>query len=205
VRLPTGSELPPYIKQEFAPFYRDMFRTAVARESGDAVFLEYAWDTGWCDPCAADPLTEQEFRELGVFWLDEQMPETQPELWPPGWSPRPSGVADVFVTRLHVRYDGEHFPDDLVFQETGDRESFQGRFVLRHPWRGKEASCEAAKEYLRRLPERAEVEAQTLANLTGWDIEEIRQRTGYIVIDVKLDDQGSQSTQEQPWWRRLWD
>ena len=46
--------------------------------------------------------------------------------------------------RLHLRYDGQHFPEDLVFQETGDRSNFQGRYVLRHPWTGK-ADCPAGK------------------------------------------------------------
>ncbi len=35
-----------------------------------AVFEEYAWDMGWCDPCAAEPLTAEELKGLGVFWLD---------------------------------------------------------------------------------------------------------------------------------------
>ena len=47
------------------------------------------------------------------------------------------------MTRLHVRYDTAHFPEDLVFQETADRSNFQGRYVLRHEWTG-EGSCEAA-------------------------------------------------------------
>ena len=50
------------------------------------------------------------------------------------------------MTRLHVRYDAAHFPEDLVFQETADRTNFQGRYVLRHEWKG-EASCEAARQY----------------------------------------------------------
>ena len=57
VRLPSDVDLPVHVKDEFAAFYRDMFRTQVERERGEAVFLEYAWDMGWCDPCAADPLT----------------------------------------------------------------------------------------------------------------------------------------------------
>ena len=28
------------------------------------------WDMGWCDPCAADPLSNDQLRKLGVFWLD---------------------------------------------------------------------------------------------------------------------------------------
>ena len=38
-----------------------------------------------------------------------------------------SGGSNVFVTRLHVRYDANSFPEDLVLQETKDRSNFQGR------------------------------------------------------------------------------
>ena len=70
VRLPTGMDIPVYVKSDFAKFYTSMFDTQVKRENMSVVFLEYAWDMGWCDPCAADPLTEDELRKLGVFWLD---------------------------------------------------------------------------------------------------------------------------------------
>ena len=43
---------------------------------------------------------------------------------------------NVFLTRLHVRYDAAHFPEDLTFQETSDRSNFQARYILRHPWTG---------------------------------------------------------------------
>ncbi len=49
VRLPTGMELPVYVKEEFPQFYRAMFSHQVEREDMRAVFLEYAWDMGWCD------------------------------------------------------------------------------------------------------------------------------------------------------------
>ncbi len=75
VRLPSGQELPVYVKEEFADFYRDMFARQVDAESRRAVFLEYAWDMAWCDPCAAEPLSRQELQELGVFWLrDDDRP-----------------------------------------------------------------------------------------------------------------------------------
>ena len=102
VRLPTGSELPPYVKEEFPQFYRAMFAEQVKRESMRAVFLEYAWDMSWCDPCAADPLTQTELRKLGVFWLSEGgAGNPDPRRF------RPGGPVDVFMTRLHVRYDAE--------------------------------------------------------------------------------------------------
>jgi hypothetical protein len=76
---------------------------------------------------------------------------------------------------LHLRYDKEHFPEDLVFQETGDRTNFQGRYVLRHAWRGEDA-CSAATQYRQQLAQRRENEARTLASLTGWRIEDIRRQ-----------------------------
>jgi hypothetical protein len=69
VKLPTGMDLPVRVKERFADFYRAMFDEQTRRENGDVLFLEYAWDMNWCDPCAADPLSHDELRELGVFWL----------------------------------------------------------------------------------------------------------------------------------------
>ena len=76
--------------------------------------------------------------------------------------------------------------------ETGDRQNFQGRYVLRHPWTG-ESRCEAAERYREQLAERREHEAQTLANLTGWDIGSIRERIARLRADEgpELDPTGS--------------
>src|SRR5207247_102094 len=101
----------------------------------------------------------------------------RPSLWPPTRVPGPgfSSAQSVFITRLHVRYDNAHFPEDLLFQETADRENFQARYVLRHPWTG-DATCEAATNYRQQLRPRQEREAQTLATLTGWDVNDIRKK-----------------------------
>ena len=192
VKLPSGMELPVSTKERFAPFYRAMFDRMVRLEDMRAVFLEYAWDMGWCDPCSADPLSDDELRTLGVFWLD---PGSARFSRPPNVGPayaKPAGPRDVFVTRLHLRYDGAHFPEDLVFQQTGDRENFQGRYVLRHDWSGGD-TCPAAEQYRRSLPDRHEREAQALASLTGWKIEDIRKQAGMPA-----------TAEEVAWWRRLW-
>jgi hypothetical protein len=79
------------------------------------------------------------------------------------------------VTRLHVRYDATSFPEDLALMETSDRSNFQGRYVLRHPWRG-ESKCDAAEKYRTALPERLKKEASNLTELTGWPQTEIKRR-----------------------------
>jgi hypothetical protein len=179
VKLPTGSELPPYVETEFGDFYKAMISRQVEAENGRAVFLEYAWDMGWCDPCAADPLSPEELRGLGVFWVDAA--EIRGD------------ARNVFLTRLHVRYDNEHFPEDLAFQETSDRSNFQGRYVLRRPFTG-EMSCSAAIDYKEGLALRQAAEAEMLAQLTGWNLEDIMKRVG--VGPVPLNG--------TPWWSRLW-
>jgi hypothetical protein len=195
VRLPSDVEIPTYVKDEFAKFYTAMFTNQVKKQNMSTVFLEYAWDMAWCDPCAADPLSNDQLRKLGVFWLE---PNDGPSPTFPQARPRfprpPAGGSDVFVTRLHVRYDGAHFPEDLVFQETGDRGNFQGRYVLRHAWTGSE-TCPAATAYRRELGTRREREAQTLSSLTGWDINEIRKKQG----------PGPRATvDDRYWWQRIW-
>jgi hypothetical protein len=171
VKVPSGAEIPVFVKNDFSNFYRSMFQTAYQREDRRVAFLEYAWDMGSCDPCSAEPLNRDELKQAGVFWLDA----------PPVPSPQPnSGIVPpqfggVFITRLHVRYTRDRFPEDLMFQETGNREFFQGRYVLRHAFTGR-ANCPAGKRYVRSLPRRLEQEAQTLAHLTGWNIGDIRRK-----------------------------
>jgi hypothetical protein len=161
-RLPSDVEIPEFVKKDFGHFYRDMFARVMEIENMQTVLTEYAWDLGWCDPCSSDPLPKGELRKLGVDWLQGSDEERPTE-------------GTVFITRLHVRYDREHFPEDLVFQETGDKTNFQGRYVMRHAWHG-QVTCVRAQEYLKELPKRREQEARNLASLTGWKIEDIREK-----------------------------
>jgi hypothetical protein len=182
VRLPEAQEIPLYVKGRFSDFYRDLFSQQVKREQHRGVFLEYAWDMTWCDPCAADPLSADELRRLGVFWLESN--------GRPGRGPQ---AQNVFLTRLHVRYDSAHFPEDLLFQETSDRASFQARYILRHPWTEQD-DCAAAAAYREQMNGRYERQAQTLATLTGWSISEIRKAMNLTARPVN----------EKKWYERLW-
>jgi hypothetical protein len=173
VNVPSDSEIPVFVKKEFGDFYKAMFQTAYTREGKKVAFREYAWDMGSCDPCSAQPLNPEELRKAGVFWLNSNMPN------------------NVFITRLHVRYARDKFPEDLMFQETSNRQQFQGRYILRHAFTG-EMKCEAGRKYKQALKQRFQQEAQTLAQLTGWKIQDIVN---------KIDFAQGEST---PWWRNLW-
>ncbi len=193
VKLPSDVDLPLYVKGEFGAFYKAMFDTQVRSENMRVVFQEYAWDMGWCDPCAADPLSAAELRELGVFWQNDGASGPAPRV-----RPAPGGAQNVFVTRLHVRYDRDHFPEDLVFQETGDRTNFQGRYILRHPWTG-QSTCDAARDYRRMLAKRQREEARNLARLTGWDFDQIARK-----MDLASVEAAAESGQDSKFWRKLW-
>jgi hypothetical protein len=203
VKLPSGEDVPLFVKNEFGAFYKAMFDRQVAKDEMRTVFLEYAWDMGWCDPCAADPLSPEELHKLGVFWLDGDggiSPAGKPGRPGRGRPGSPGGgAADVFLTRLHLRYDSAHFPEDLAFQETGDRDNFQGRYVLRHAWKGG-ATCEQAAAYRRQLRQRWDREARTLASLTGWDVNDIRRR-----MNLSAGPRSAAPAAEEPWWKRLWE
>jgi len=187
VKIPSNVEVPEFIQQEFGDFYKALFTRSWREHGQRAIATEYVWNMGSCDPCSATPLSADELRDLGVFWLDAPVQGVA------GNVRIPFGVGvPVTLTRLHVRYDDEHFPEDLAFQETGDQQSFQGRYVIRHPWRG-DSTCAAATEYRERLPDRRRREAETVASLTGWDSARIHNSMGSDA--PRTDD---------PWWKKLW-
>jgi len=185
VKLPSNVGLPVFVKNEFGDFYKALFSEQVKKERMESVFLEYAWDMAWCDPCAANSLSQKELKQLGVFWLDEDAKGLKRKS-------QIGGPQQVFLTRLHLRYDAAHFPEDLTFQETGNKQNFQARYILRHPWQG-DTNCAAAVSYRKDLSGRQEEEAQVLANLTGWQIEVIRKKMGI-----------SEAIKPKPWYEKLW-
>jgi hypothetical protein len=177
VKVPSDVDVPLFVKNDFANFYKATFEHAVARENMHGVFVEYAWDTGWCDPCAAAPMSKAELTELGALWDDGDgsLANRLP--------PVPGNGNDPFVTRLHVRYDAKSFPEDLNFIETSDRENFQGRYILHHPSTSTTA-CAAAEAYRASLPQRFKTEADNVANLTGWSRDEIAARIAAAGKDI---------------------
>jgi hypothetical protein len=184
VRMPTGMDVPEFVKEMFPDFYLRLFARQHAREREEAVFLEHLWvvvpNTPSCDPCVSPYLTPAELRALGAYWV--------------GLPPKRPG--EVVVTRLHVRYDARHFPEDLQLQETGDRENWQARYVIRHPYRG-DSECAELAAYRKSVWARRENEAKNYCDLTGSDLDGTRRRMGVLA-------NWSEPDEALHWWERIW-
>ncbi len=153
VKLPANVNLPFFSKPKFQDFYKAMFDNQAAKEQHRVVFTEYFWDMAWCDPCAANPLSSKELRDAGVFWVDGNAdaqfgamrtpagtaaPAAKMVMPPPG-----GGAQPVLLTRLHVRYTANTFPEDLMFSQTRDRQNWQARYIVQQPYEGTVAACSA--------------------------------------------------------------
>lgn len=159
-KVPTDFDVPEGVqtKGKFADFYTALFDRQVQNDGMSAVYTEYAWPLSvQCDPCTAEQLSGSELQALGADWATDYH----------------GGVDGGYVTRLHVRYDRRHFPEDLAFQTTADTSTFQARYVVHHPFRG-DVSCEAGKKYQVELGKRHMKEVQNLAEYTGWDLETVQ-------------------------------
>ena len=158
VNMPTNRKIPTFVKPNFGNFYSDLFKNTHSREGRDAVFLEYAWDVtpSWggvkCDPCVGNPPYFVDLTKAGVSWVNQR-------------------GSSVHFTRLHVRYSLSKFPEDLFFQETPNRQSFQARYVITHPATG-DLSCSEGRNYSKKLKTRRRKEISELASLTQWDVNE---------------------------------
>ena len=187
VNIPSNTDVPEFVESEFKDFFTTMFQKTYEKENKKVAFLEYAWDMASCDPCSAQPLNRSELQQAGVFWLDDNNTGAVP----PNIRRRPT--SNVFITRLHVRYNRDQFPEDLRFHETSNRQLYQGRYVIRHPFRG-EISCKT--DYPQLTRDRQEQEAQNLANLTGWDLKDVRKKIDFV--------KRKRDSAPEAWWQRIW-
>ena len=174
VALPTGNNIPLFVQNNFGAFYNNLFQHQWTREGKNISMLEYAWDVSprnyvKCDPCVSNPPTQQDLVQAGVWWLTrdwnnyDDVQEDGNEL-----------NSNVYFTRLHIRYNRQEFPQDLLFQVTPNTENYQARYVITHPATG-DFNCDAGKKYLKDLKERRKNELAQLTNLTGknyenWDM-----------------------------------
>jgi hypothetical protein len=159
VQVPTGNNVPEFIPNYFGQFYVDTYRKNRKDRGENNVYVEYAWNISgnvsqFCDPCNGPPPMLEDLMTAGVDWVGQYHYGYQ---------------GDVFFTRLHVTYDRKNFPQDLMFQETPNRENFQARYVIQHPAYGT-FDCSEGKKYVSEVMQRRKDELNELAMLTGWDV-----------------------------------
>lgn len=174
VELPTGKNIPLFVKQNFGAFYSNLFEHQWNREGKSISMLEYAWDVSpknyvKCDPCVATAPSESDLVQAGVWWINKDWNN-----YDDVYDISNDYSDDVFFTRLHIRYNRQQFPQDLVFQVTPNKSNYQARYIITHPANG-DFSCESGKKYLKELKERRKNELEQLAYLTGktyenWDL-----------------------------------
>ncbi len=176
VSLPTGNNVPLFVKNNFGNFYANLFNKQWSKEGKGIAMLEYAWDVSpknfvKCDPCVATAPSQQDLVQAGVWWLGRDWNDYSDVNDEEGGEDYSD---NVYFTRLHVRYNRNSFPQDLTFQVTPNTENYQARYVIHHPASG-DFNCDAGKKYLRELKERRKTEMENLAYLTGksysdWDV-----------------------------------
>ena len=168
VNIPTGNKIPLFVQKNFGAFYDNLFTYQWNKENQDVSFLEYAWDVSpqnfyHCDPCIATAPSQQDIVQAGVWWLNKDWSDysdVNDQDDDGGVSP------NVHFTRLHFRYNRNHFAQDLMFQLTPNTETFQARYVITHPATGS-FTCDAGKKYLQDLKKRRKAELNELTALTG--------------------------------------
>lgn len=172
--LPTGNKVPLFVKNNFGSFYANLFQHQWAKEGKALAMLEYAWDVSpknyvKCDPCVATAPSTQDLVQAGVWWIGRNWEDYSDV------NQQEEDYSDnVYFTRLHIRYNRDKFPQDLMFQVTPNTENYQARYVITHPATG-DFSCAEGKKYLKALKERRADEMENLAYLTGkgyndWDV-----------------------------------
>lgn len=183
VSLPTSKNVPLFVKNNFGNFYSNLFQHQWVKEGKAISMLEYAWDVSpknyvKCDPCVATAPSTQDLVQAGVWWINRDWNDYSDVEEEDDYSD------NVYFTRLHVRYNRNKFPQDLVFQVTPNIESYQARYIVTHPATG-DFTCEAGKKYLKQLKQRRADEMEMLAYLTGknysnWDVVVNEEEEKYI-------------------------
>jgi hypothetical protein len=170
----SGKELPSLIKNNFGEFYQAVFQKAYEDAGKSVALMEFAGQFGRCDPCS---ITREQLAALGKNLEKTGISASQ---------------APITITRLHVRYNEQTFPNDLEFrlvdfdemqsrlaqgQNPTRQEALlyrtgtlhQGRYVIRDTTGGAWSFSRLKYHWQMRHAN------QNLARLTGWGPEKIEQ------------------------------
>ncbi len=191
LQMPTAKNIPLFVNTNFGSFYANTFQHQWAQQQ-NSLFLEYAWDVSpanfmKCDPCVSEPPNFEDLKKAGVWWLGKDAYNDYVNQYE-------TQKRHVFFTRLHVRYNRKHYAQDLIFQETPNKENYQTRYIITHPATG-DLNCEAGKAYLKSLKERRKKEMEMLVQLTGkgyddWDVvmnaDEVKNEASYTSVSKEI-------------------
>ncbi len=170
VTIPTNLLVRDEVRTRFGEFYAALFDHTL-QQVPNAVVTEYSWDAGSCDPCPGPTLDGNDLATLGADVLGKTYKDVDTS----------NGFT---LTRLHARY-GKTVTNDLVFRAVdpivGGRgipdqsgslpievahegvNSFQGRYVILHPWTGTVA-CEAPRRGIWGGPPGQEIAVKAATN-----------------------------------------
>lgn len=200
VSLPTGKNIPLFVQNNFGNFYSNLFQHQWSKEGQSVTMLEYAWDVSpknyvKCDPCVATAPSTQDLVQAGVWWIERNWNNYDDVYDNQDYS------NNVYFTRLHVRYNRQAFPQDLMFQVTPNTENFQARYIITHPATG-DFNCDAGKKYLKELKQRRTDEMEMLSYLTGkgysdWDVVANNEEEKYIPAEASYGTM-TNLTQKKP-------
>ena len=178
-RLPSGSELPEYVREDVAGYARSLVEHTLAKAGEDSWLLEFSDISSAAHGGRTTAMSDGDLRALGFIASERIVLGDQP---PNAW-----------ITRLYHNRGPWRSVGDLGLLETGDRAEFAPTFHIRHEWRGN-TQCEDAAAYLASLPARRQKQAEELAALTGWPIESIRAQMA-VREDYHRSDEPA-----APWW-----
>lgn len=193
-KMPSGVDLPLFVKNDFAQVYADIFAQSVTTDNFQSLFLEFSGDLGWCPNCKdADTLTRADLRGLGAWWVDKA--KTQKSKAAPESTPD-----NIYFTRMHIRHTNKTLLNNVEFVNAKDKNRFQTVFNLHQPYI-KDAVCEDGRLYQANLPRIYDVQLNNLVALTGYEAVDIRARMteGGQNFDLQSDEDAAQ------WWERMWD
>jgi hypothetical protein len=162
-RLSSEVRVPEYALNDLNALHR----AAIAeqhREHPGSPLLEYAGNPRPSGIGRAG-LDDAQLTSLGVSWL--------------------ASDDEVFLTRYRLLVD-EQPKKDLALVASSDDEPFVVVYEGARRWQPAsgsdlEALCDDGKTYLRTLEDKVDEDVRTLAGLTGWKAEDIRQRMGNLI------------------------
>ncbi len=191
VRLPSDAEVPLFVKDDFANFYKAHVQPSRSRSRTCGPCSSNTPGT-WPGATPARPIRSRRTSSAssassGSSAAMEEAGARPPCPAAPRTSSSPASTCAT-TPSTSPRISSSRRPATARTSRAATSCATPGRAS---------ATCDAAKTYRRELPKRFDQQAQTLASLTGWDINKIRGR-----MNLKASTTGP--AEDEPWWKTIW-